>query len=121
MAEIVAASISYYRGFTFLKDQAQEHCHEITVFWRGSAGEGVHGDMELVGNVPSGEQALALCSKAKPDAVLMDLVMPGMDGATATRKIKEQCCLCGQANVSSRSSPGTYPRIPHACRKLVLI
>jgi len=48
-------------------------------------------DMELVGDVSSGEKALTLCSKAKPDVVLMDLVMPGMDGATATRKIKEQC------------------------------
>ena len=48
-------------------------------------------DMELVGDVSSGEQALSLCAKAKPDVVLMDLVMPGMDGATTTRKIKEQC------------------------------
>jgi NarL family two-component system response regulator LiaR len=48
-------------------------------------------DMELVGDVSSGEQALVLCSKAKPDVVLMDLVMPSMDGATATRKIKEKC------------------------------
>ncbi len=48
-------------------------------------------DMELVGEASSGEQALSLCAKAKPDVVLMDLVMPGMDGATATRKIKEQC------------------------------
>ena len=48
-------------------------------------------DMELVGEASSGEQALSLCTKTKPDVVLMDLVMPGMDGATATRKIKEQC------------------------------
>lgn len=48
-------------------------------------------DMELVGEVSSGEQALAMCRKVKPDVVLMDLVMPGMDGATATRLIREQC------------------------------
>jgi NarL family two-component system response regulator LiaR len=48
-------------------------------------------DMELVGEASSGEHALSLCTKAKPDVVLMDLVMPGIDGATATRKIKEQC------------------------------
>ncbi|NJC97487.1 MAG: DNA-binding response regulator [Anaerolineales bacterium] len=48
-------------------------------------------DMELVGEVASGEQALVMCRKAKPDVVLMDLVMPGMDGATATRLIREQC------------------------------
>ena len=48
-------------------------------------------DMELVGEASSGEQALSLCSQTKPDVVLMDLVMPGMDGATATRKFREQC------------------------------
>lgn len=48
-------------------------------------------DMELVGGASSGEQALSLCPQVKPDVVLMDLVMPGMDGATATRKIREGC------------------------------
>ncbi len=48
-------------------------------------------DMELVGEASSGEQALAMCQKVKPDVVLMDLVMPGMDGATATRLIREGC------------------------------
>ena len=48
-------------------------------------------DMELVAEASSGEQALQLCSRARPDVVLMDLVMPGMDGATTTRMIRERC------------------------------
>ena len=48
-------------------------------------------DMELVGEAASGEQALKICQQVKPDVVLMDLVMPGMDGATATRQIREKC------------------------------
>jgi two-component system, NarL family, response regulator LiaR len=48
-------------------------------------------DMELVGEAANGEQALKLCSQAKPNVVLMDLVLPGMDGATCTRLIREQC------------------------------
>lgn len=48
-------------------------------------------DMELVAEATSGEQALSLCSQAKPDVVLMDLVMPGMDGATAIRLLRERC------------------------------
>jgi two-component system, NarL family, response regulator LiaR len=48
-------------------------------------------DMELVGEAANGEQALKLCSQIKPNVVLMDLVLPGMDGATCTRLIREQC------------------------------
>jgi NarL family two-component system response regulator LiaR len=48
-------------------------------------------DLELAGEASSGERAIALCQKTQPDVVLMELVMPGMDGATATRKIREQC------------------------------
>jgi NarL family two-component system response regulator LiaR len=48
-------------------------------------------DLELVGEAGSGEQALPLCQEKGPDVVLMDLVMPGMDGATATERILESC------------------------------
>jgi len=48
-------------------------------------------DMEMVGEASSGEQSLTLCQQVKPDVVLMDLSMPGMDGATATRLIRERC------------------------------
>lgn len=48
-------------------------------------------DMELVGEAGDGEQALKVCPQVKPDVVLMDLVMPGMDGATATRRMRAQC------------------------------
>jgi NarL family two-component system response regulator LiaR len=49
------------------------------------------GDMEMVGEASSGEQALTICQQVKPDVVLMDLAMPGMDGATATRMIRDKC------------------------------
>ena len=48
-------------------------------------------DLELVGEASSGAEAVAKCSQLRPDVVLMDLVMPGMDGATATRAIRQAC------------------------------
>lgn len=48
-------------------------------------------DLELVGEASSGSDAVAKCRFFRPDVVLMDLVMPGMDGATATRAIRQEC------------------------------
>ena len=50
----------------------------------------VFDDLQLAGEAESGEAAIRLCAEAKPDVVLMDMVMPDMDGATATRFIRQQ-------------------------------
>jgi NarL family two-component system response regulator LiaR len=51
----------------------------------------VFDDLELVAEAGSGEEAVRLCRELEPDVVLMDLVMPGMDGAAATKAIRAEC------------------------------
>jgi DNA-binding NarL/FixJ family response regulator len=46
-------------------------------------------DIEIVGEGGNGEEALALCRKMPADLVLMDIRMPGCDGVTGTKLIKE--------------------------------
>ncbi len=47
-------------------------------------------DMELVGEANNGQEAIQLCEKYQPDVVLMDLLMPVMDGVAATAAIKHK-------------------------------
>jgi NarL family two-component system response regulator LiaR len=46
--------------------------------------------MELVGEAENGEEAIRLCERLQPDVVLMDLLMPKMDGVTASKIIHER-------------------------------
>jgi two-component system, NarL family, response regulator LiaR len=50
----------------------------------------VNPDMELVGEAENGEQAVVRANLLKPDVILMDLMMPIMDGVAATKAIKKQ-------------------------------
>ncbi|WP_342598946.1 response regulator transcription factor [Psychrobacillus sp. FSL H8-0483] len=45
-------------------------------------------DMDIVGEATNGKEAIEMTESLKPDVVLMDLVMPEMDGIQATKRIK---------------------------------
>ncbi len=48
-------------------------------------------DLEWAGEAEDGAQAIQLATLLQPDIVLMDLVMPVLDGAAATSAILEKC------------------------------
>ena len=50
----------------------------------------VFDDLELLSEAEDGNQAIELCGREPPDVILMDIVMPRMDGIAATRAILER-------------------------------
>jgi DNA-binding NarL/FixJ family response regulator len=54
-------------------------------------------DLEVVGEAVNGRDALAVVTRTRPDVVLMDVRMPGVDGIAATRKITTNPLLSGVA------------------------
>jgi DNA-binding NarL/FixJ family response regulator len=54
-------------------------------------------DFEVVGEAVNGRDAVAVVTRTRPDVVLMDIRMPGVDGIAATRKITTDSRLSGVA------------------------
>jgi DNA-binding NarL/FixJ family response regulator len=62
-------------------------------------------DLEVVGEAADGHQALALCRRLRPDLVLMDLRMPGLDGLAATRALRREHPAVGVVVVTMYETP----------------
>ena len=48
-------------------------------------------DLEVVAEASHGEQAINLCAQLQPDVVLLDTVMPGLNGPTTAKALREVC------------------------------
>lgn len=51
---------------------------------------GAHEDVEIVGEATTGDEAVSVVLEAKPDALFMDVRMPGSDGLAALRQLREK-------------------------------
>jgi DNA-binding NarL/FixJ family response regulator len=71
---------------------------------------GLRPDMEVVASVPDGSDAAEVTARLKPDVVLMDYRLPGLDGVQATRAVKAAypgaavVCLTASANLRERDA-----------------
>ena len=48
-------------------------------------------NIEIIGEVENGHEAVEFVEKDKPDLILMDIIMPGLNGISATKEIKANC------------------------------
>jgi len=50
----------------------------------------VYDDLEVVADAQDGYQAIEMCEHTHPDVILMDILMPGLDGPTSTEQIRKE-------------------------------
>jgi DNA-binding NarL/FixJ family response regulator len=71
---------------------------------------GFRSDITVVASVPDGTEAAAVAAELRPDVVLMDYRLPGLDGVQATRAVLEAypqarvVCLSASANLRERDA-----------------
>jgi NarL family two-component system response regulator LiaR len=71
-------------------------------------------DMKLVGEAANGEEAIRLCGQEKPDVVLMDMVMPIMDGVRATTEISARYPRVKVIGLTTFHEPGMIQKMVDA-------
>jgi len=80
---------------------------------------GMRGDVEVVASVGDGAAAVPACREHRPDVVLMDYRLPGLDGVQATTALREACpeaaVVCLTASANTREVEALYQAGAIAC------
>ena len=80
---------------------------------------GMRSDVEVVASVGDGAAAVPACQEHRPDVVLMDYRLPGLDGVQATTALREACpeaaVVCLTASANTREIEALYQAGASAC------
>jgi DNA-binding NarL/FixJ family response regulator len=80
---------------------------------------GLRSDVDVVASVADGNEAVPACREHRPDVVLMDYRLPGLDGVQATRAVLAACpdtaVVCLTASVGPRELEALYEAGAVAC------
>ena len=80
---------------------------------------GMRADIEVVGSIGDGAAAADACRQYKPDVVIMDYRLPGLDGVQATLAVREACPNVGvvalTASANAREIDALYAAGASAC------
>lgn len=80
---------------------------------------GMRGDVEVVASVGDGAAAVPACLEWRPDVVLMDYRLPGLDGVQATTALRAACpdsaVVCLTASANTREIEALYQAGASAC------
>lgn len=80
---------------------------------------GLQADFEVVASIGDGSEAVAAALAQRPDVVLMDYRLPGLDGVQATAAVREACpevaVVCLTASANAREIEALYEAGAAAC------
>jgi DNA-binding NarL/FixJ family response regulator len=80
---------------------------------------GLRAEIDVVASVGDGGAAVPACREHRPDVVLMDYRLPGLDGVQATTALREECpdvaVVCLTASANAREIEALYQAGAHAC------
>lgn len=77
-------------------------------------------DLKVVGEASTGDEAVALARQLRPDVVLMDITMPGMNGIEATRRILDEQSKMGVLMVTMLDDDSLFPAMRAGARGYLL-